>query len=259
VRGDSPRQERAHRRAREVVVEVDREAIFAEAEQDAKALPGNPGAYPRAVKPVLIRQHVESAPPGLLAEWLEARGIPYEVSRSWLDGPLPDPSDYAFVVSLGHTGGPGDTHDPAVVAELELLRAAVDRDVPVLGLCFGGEALAAVLGARVEGAAPELGWREIETDDPDAIPAGPWLEFHFERFATPPGATEVGRRGDATQAFRLGPHLALQFHPEATVEIVKGWAEHVGVEVSLDASPERREAARAAAFRLFDAFLANQY
>ena len=211
------------------------------------------------MKPVLIRQHVESAPPGLLAEWLEERGMPYEVSRSWLDGPPPDPGDYAFVVSLGHTGGPNDAGDPAVVAELELLRAAVDRDVPVLGLCFGGEALAAVLGARVERApAPELGWREIETDDPDAIPPGPWLEFHFERFAAPPGATELARRDAATQAFRLGPHLGLQFHPEATVEIVAGWAEQAGVDVALDASPERREAARAAAFRLLDAFLKNQ-
>jgi GMP synthase-like glutamine amidotransferase len=225
----------------------------------AASLPTAGEPYPARVKPVLIRQHVESAPPGILAEWLEARGIPYEVSRTWLDGAAPDPRDYAFVVSLGHTCGPGDTHEPAVAAELERLREAVARDVPVLGLCFGGEALAAVLGGRVErSGAPELGWREIETDDPDTIPAGPWLEWHFERFATPPGATEVARTDDATQAFRLGPHLGVQFHPEATVEIVEGWADHDGVEVALDGSPERRAAARAAAFRLFDAFLANQ-
>ncbi len=207
------------------------------------------------MKAVLIRQHVESAPPGVLAEWLDARGIPYVVDRSWLGGPLPDPADYAFVVSLGHTSGPQDTHDPAVVAELELMRQAIARDIPVLGLCFGGEVLAAVLGARVERSpVPELGWREIETDDPDAIPAGPWLEWHYERFGTPPGATELARTGAATQAFRLGPHLGLQFHPEATVEIVAGWADHDGVDASLEASPEQREAARAAAFRLFDAF-----
>ena len=211
------------------------------------------------MKPVLIRQHVESAPPGLLGEWLEARGIPYVVDRSWEDGPLPDPGEYLFVASLGHTAAPGDTHEPAVAEELELLRTAIARDVPVLGLCFGGEALAAVLGARVERSpVPELGWREIETDAPDLIPPGPWLEWHFERFTTPPGATELARTGHATQAFRLGPHLAVQFHPEATVEIVEGWAEHDGVEAALHASPEQRAAAREAAFRLFDAFVADQ-
>jgi hypothetical protein len=67
----------------------------------------------RAMKPVLVRQHVESAPPGLLAEWLEARGIPYVVDRSWEDWPLPDPGDYAFVVSLGHTSGPGSRTSPS--------------------------------------------------------------------------------------------------------------------------------------------------
>jgi GMP synthase-like glutamine amidotransferase len=220
------------------------------------------------MKPVLIREHVESAPAGLLGAWLDARGLAYEVSRSWLDGPLPDPEDYAFVASLGHDRGAGDTHLPAVAAERELLTLAVARDVPVLGLCYGGQVLAAVLGARVGPApVPELGWREIETDDAGAVPAGPWLEWHFDRFTTPPGAAELARTAEASQAFRLGPHLGVQFHPEATVEIVEGWARadadrlvalgiDDGAASRLSASRERREAAEAAAFRLFDAFLA---
>ena len=61
---------------------------------------------------------------------------------------------------------------------------------------------------------------------PGAIPAGPWLEWHYERFTTPPGAVEVARTADAVQAFRMGPHLGVQFHPESTVEIVAHWAEH---------------------------------
>jgi GMP synthase-like glutamine amidotransferase len=220
------------------------------------------------MKPVLIRQHVEYAPPGLLAAWLEARGLAYEVDRSWLGAPLPDPGGYAFVASLGHSRGPGDTDDPAVAGELELLERAVARGVPVLGLCYGAEVLAAVLGGRVERAGvPELGWREIETDDPELVPAGPWLEWHFERFTTPPGATELARTADATQAFRLGPHLAVQFHPESTVEIVEGWARldreqlaELGIEdgaALVTASRERRDGAKASAFRLFDAFLAQ--
>jgi GMP synthase-like glutamine amidotransferase len=209
------------------------------------------------MKPVLIRQHLESAPPGLLADWLDARGLAYEVSFSGADGALPDPRDFGFVVSLGHDLGADDTHDAGVRAEREMLGRAVAAATPVLGLCYGGQVLAAVLGARVARApVAELGWREIETDDPDAVPAGPWLEWHYERFETPPGAVELARTGDAVQAFRLGVHLGVQFHPEATVEIVDGWARSDGVDdVVLDCGAEARRAAADAAFRLFDAFV----
>ena len=170
---------------------------------------------------------------------------------------MPDPERFAWIASLGHDKMAGDMHDPAVAAERELLARAVERDVPVLGLCYGGQVLAAVLGAEV-GPAPvaELGWRAIETDDPSVIPAGPWLEWHFERFCTPPGATEFARTADAPQAYRYGPHLGVQFHPEATVEIVAGWARADGWRPT---SPRRRTSsprARDAAFRLFDGFLA---
>jgi GMP synthase-like glutamine amidotransferase len=213
------------------------------------------------VKPVLIRQHLETAPPAKLARWLQARGIAYVVDRSWLGRQLPDPADYAFVASLGHDLGAGDTHDPAVAAERVLLGRAVALGVPVLGLCYGAQVLAAVLGARVAAAAaPELGWREIETDDPGRVPAGPWLAWHYDRFSTPPGATEIARTADASQAFRLGPHLGVQFHPEATVDIVEGWARADGIAdpaVLLSAAQDRLDAADAAAFRLFDAFVAS--
>jgi GMP synthase-like glutamine amidotransferase len=217
------------------------------------------------MKPVLIRQHGDTGPPGVLAEWLEARGIAWEVSSTWLGGPLPDPADYEFVASLGSKFSPRDTHEPQVATELALLERAVARDVPVLGLCFGGQALAAVLGGTVEPAPqPELGWREIQTDDPDLVPPGPWLEWHFERFTTPPGATELARTDDAVQAFRHGPHLGVQFHPESTVDIVAGWARKdaerlagIGIDDGLaliEAPAAQHDAARAAAFRLFDAF-----
>jgi GMP synthase-like glutamine amidotransferase len=217
------------------------------------------------VKPVLVRQHEEMTPPGLLVEWLEERGIPYEVHHSYKGKAVPDPTSYAFVASLGSPYGPNDTHEPGVVDELGLVGAAVEKDVPVLGLCFGGEVLSAVLGGRVERApVPELGWREIETDDPGAIPAGPWLEWHYERFTTPPGAVEVARTKDAAQAFRMGPHLGVQFHPESTVEIVARWADMdtenlggLGIEDGrrlLEVEAGVEEAAREGAFRLFDAF-----
>jgi GMP synthase-like glutamine amidotransferase len=215
----------------------------------------------------LILQHGDWGPPGLLAEWLEERGIPYDLHRTYVGEPMPDPDGYAFVASLGSNRNPRDTDDPAVAAELVLLRRAIEHDVPVLGLCFGGQALAVALGGRVEPApTPELGWTEIETDDPGLVPSGPWLEWHFERFTTPPGAIEIARPGAATQAFRHGRHLGVQFHPESTVEIVARWADsdrerlaqlgHGDGSDLIAATDAEREAARAAAFAFFDGFLA---
>jgi GMP synthase-like glutamine amidotransferase len=207
----------------------------------------------------LVLQHGEWAPPGLLAEWLDERGIPYDLHRTYLGEPMPDPGDYAFIATLGSNRNPNDTDDPAVAAELVFLRRAIEAGVPVLGLCFGGQALAAALGGDVEPAPqPELGWTTIETDEPELVPPGPWLEWHYDRFTTPPGATEIARTGAASQAFRHGPHLGVQFHPESTVEIVEQWVaidrERAG-HVDVAATPEQRAAARRAAFALFDGFL----
>ena len=217
------------------------------------------------MKPALIRRHGPWGPPALLEEWLQERGIAYRVDETWNDGGATDPTDYAFVASLGSKHSPNDTHVPAVVAELALIERAVANDVPVLGLCFGGQVLAHVLGGTIEAAPrPELGWREIETDDPALIPPGPWLVWHYERFTTPPGAVELARTADAVQAFRHGAHLGTQFHPESTVDIVAGWAAKdaerltaLGIEdgaALLDAPAARHAAARAAAFELFDGF-----
>ena len=216
----------------------------------------------------LILQHGDWGPPGLLAEWLDARGIAYDLHRTYVGAPMADPRGYAFVASLGSNRNPRDTDDPAVAAELVLLRDAIAEDVPVLGLCFGGQALAAALGGAVETAPrPELGWTEIESDEPDLVPRGPWLEWHYERFTTPPGATEIARTAAASQAFRHGRHLGVQFHPESTVEIVARWAEsdrdrlaslgHGDGAALIAATPAARAAARDAAFALFDGFLAT--
>lgn len=219
------------------------------------------------MKPILIRRHGMSAPPALLGEWCAERGYTYTVSHSWHGGPLPDPRDYALIASLGSKLNPRDADEPVVIAELELMRRAIEQDVPVLGLCFGGQMLSAALGGEtVRAEAPELGWTTIESDAPDLVPAGPWLEWHFDRFTVPEGSVVIARNDHCTQAFVHGPHLGTQFHPESTVEVVAGWArkdaerlQTLGItdgETRLDVPEERKRDARDAAFQLFDAFVA---
>jgi GMP synthase-like glutamine amidotransferase len=174
----------------------------------------------------LILQHGPSGPPGVLGDWLRDRGLSFAVHRTW-EEPLPaDPAAFAFVASLGSQHSPAGGGPEWVAREVAFLRRAVDAGTPVLGLCFGGQALAAALGAGVRRAARgEVGWLSVASDDEEAVPPGPWLQFHWDVFAVPGGATEVARSATGPAAFVAGPHLGVQFHPEATPEIVDEWAQ----------------------------------
>jgi GMP synthase-like glutamine amidotransferase len=90
--------------------------------------------------------------------------------------------------------------------------------------CFGAQALCAALGGRVEAMGyTEIGWHVVESAAPDLVPPGPWLEFHNDRCLPPPAATVLARNDVAVQAFRIGRHLAVQFHPEVDGPQLKRW------------------------------------
>jgi hypothetical protein len=63
----------------------------------------------------------------------------------------------------------------------------------------------------------------VETLDPDLIEPGPWLEFHHDRCLPPPGARLLARNELCVQAFTIGPHLAVQFHPEVDAAQLSRW------------------------------------
>jgi GMP synthase-like glutamine amidotransferase len=215
----------------------------------------------------LVLQHESGppAPPGVLGDWAAARGVALDVHHAHRGAPLPELNGQAFIASLGSPHNPNDVHLRVVAAEAAFLAEAVARDVPVLGLCFGGQMLAAALGGTVQRAPePELGWHAVQTSAPDVVPAGPWLQWHFDRFTLPPGAQELATSPAGLQAFAHGRHLGVQFHPESTIDIVRGWAradrERLGAlgiadgEALLERGRRHAQAAVSAAFDLFDAF-----
>ena len=125
---------------------------------------------------VLILQHEEPTPPGLVTGWLDAHGAEVDVVRIDVDDREVDPNSYDLIVSLGSEFAAFDDHKPFVPREARLMEKAVQDDVPVLGLCFGGQMLARVLGGEVSrGDIAEIGWLPVRTTDPELVPQGPWL------------------------------------------------------------------------------------
>lgn len=113
-----------------------------------------------------------------------------------------------------------------VAVELELIREAQGRQIPIYGICYGAQTIAAALGGTVARAGePEIGWYDnIVSDLPEVIPPGPWMQWHSDVVTVPPGAEELARSPLAPQAFRLGRTFATQFHPEVTEAMITRWA-----------------------------------
>jgi GMP synthase-like glutamine amidotransferase len=174
---------------------------------------------------VIVVRHHAIDDPGFIADAFRARGAERVVHQFPKDGALPGLAGVDHIVVLGAAWSVYEERISGWIgAELDWLRAADAAGIPVLGICFGAQALTAALGGEVE-AAPrsEVGWTIVETLDPDLIEPGPWLEFHHDRCLMPPGARLLARNELCVQAFTIGPHLAVQFHPEVDAAQVSRW------------------------------------
>ena len=181
---------------------------------------------------------------------------------------FPDPLEYDLIIPMG---APWSVYDQDrigtwISAELDVLRRAHAAGVPVLGICFGGQALAAALGGTVVRAERgELGWVTLRTEQPRLIDAGPWFEWHTDRWILPEGIDAIARTDAAEQAFVCGRSLGLQFHPEVTPDTLRLWlgsdsddpalAGVTDYEPLLAETSRIADAARKRAHRLVDRFL----
>lgn len=188
---------------------------------------------------ILVVEHQASCPPARLGDWLVEAGCDLDVRRPYLGDPLPDgPGALTDHQGLLVLGGSMDSWDPDV-AWLEptraLVRQASAQGVPTLGVCLGHQLLALALGGEVA-RSPHgqrvglgtVGW----TDPPDGMPeAGRapetavfWNDDVVLR--VPESATVLARHADGdVQAVRWTPTTwGVQWHPEATVELLEEWA-----------------------------------
>ena len=163
--------------------------------------------------------------------------------------------DYSAVIALPGVANPVD-ETPAITATRAVLRDALRRQVPVLGICLGAELLAEAAGGLTRACTPEWGFREVsllpaarEDDLLGGLPPQVTVfQAHDYGFDLPPGGVALAGSAHAVQAFRAGANAwGVQFHPEATLEMLDGWTAalgHVMRANGVDPELTRRQARR---------------
>jgi len=184
---------------------------------------------------ILVIQHDDDTPLGSLEAPLRAAGA--EIER-WPAQRVPAPprslTEYDGVIVLGGVAHPDqDAEHPWLTAERGVIREAVERQVPTLGICLGGQLLAQAAGGSAAATErTEVGWRTVErtpaaVDDelfggfPDSFET---FEWHYYRFELPAGAVLLARNENAPQAYRVGVSAwGTQFHIEAPGATIAEW------------------------------------
>lgn len=176
-------------------------------------------------KHATILLHAASDSAGSLPDLFDEFGIALEI-RS-VEQSLPEPKNLDLLFVLGSPESAYDHRIPWIPGELNWLREVQQHGTPTFGICFGSQILSRALGGEVyRNSQPEIGWTPIDPAPVGSALEGPWLNFHFDAFTPPPGATLLGRTELASQAYRQGNAMGVQFHPEITPEMFDTWIDY---------------------------------
>ncbi len=221
---------------------------------------------------LIVIEHEADASVGRLAPHLADDRVT-TVRPSAGDGFPPTAGADGVIVLGGSMGAYEDTKYPWLVEEKAWIAQVVADGVPMLGICLGAQLLAAANGGRafrserqVEAGVYRLHLSDAGRRDPVMPHAGEAVfAVHGDTFELPQGATLLASSDGYMQAFRIGPALGVQFHPETDADCAIGWArslvapvlDRAGVTLELFTDELRAADADldASAHRFFDAWL----
>lgn len=207
-------------------------------------------AGPERRKPVLIVQHAPHEHPAAVRRALEGQGIQTLWIHPYRGEAYPTALEISGLISLGGPmGANDDAEHPWIPKECALIRGCVEGELPVVGICLGGQLMARAMGGKVERHhTTEVGWFPLRInsrglEDPVVGVAGarPTVyQWHGDTFFPPESAVLLASsEACERQAYRLGERAyGFQFHPEADHQLVHEWLAIEGVEDEIRAAQE---------------------
>ena len=157
---------------------------------------------------------------GLLGEWLERNN--FFVSRSYRedDWSLTQALDSDLLIILGSPNSVAEGYEhESSSREVELVKARIEQNKPLFGICFGAQIIGRAIGGKVKRhTTRNRSFKKVDALSP-AISAGPWGFSHEDRVEASsiqsiPGVEVMATYEDAAVVFTQGCINAIQFHPE---------------------------------------------
>jgi GMP synthase (glutamine-hydrolysing) len=181
---------------------------------------------------ILSIQNIECETLGMLRPLLLADRYEIEELLATKQDIQIDPNKYEAIIILG---GPMSAYDHLEFLELEklLIRDAVHKHIPILGVCLGSQLIASALGGRVyKGNHKEIGWFDLQLTETgkreffDRI-SGDRLkvfQWHGDTFELPINTNILASSEHYVQAFKIETAVGIQFHIEVTGDMIKKWS-----------------------------------
>src|SRR5215212_10199828 len=203
---------------------------------------------------LLVVQNDPESGPGTLEHALMEGGADLEFWLPFRGESAPLLDGFAGVFAFGGTVNPDeDEQEPWLSEVREYIEEVVERGVPFLGVCLGGQLLAQAAGGESssETHPDELGWWELEVADEvkrDPLFGGlrdgeRVFQHHSYGITAPPDATVLATTEGDHQLFRVGEAAwGVQFDlPVLAIKLVTSIDELE--EASIDAKTLREESA----------------
>lgn len=161
---------------------------------------------------------------GYIEDWIKKSRHSLEYTLIYKNEAFPETIDFDMLIVMGGTASVyEESKYKWILEEKKFIRNVLGKSKKILGICFGAQIIASVLGSRVyPGTCKEIGWfpvrfkKELLNDFqflPEDITSFHW---HGDTFDIPPGALHIASSAcTPNQGFIMGEQVvALQFHPE---------------------------------------------
>lgn len=197
---------------------------------------------------VLIIKHINIEGPGTLGEFLAKNQVKTDIVN--IDKGEKLPKNFNNISAIIILGGPMNVYEvekyPFLKTEEEFIKRAIEKNIPVLGICLGAQLLAKSLGAEVKKSPEkEIGWSKVRlTKDAfqDRLFKGlekklDVFQWHEDMFELPKKSVLLAESAACpSQAFRFGKNCyGLQFHLEIDKSIIDSWTAKYGMLINLPA------------------------